>query len=80
MAAIPAADAGLEDLERWSDLTLVCGGEQFKVHKVYVCSRSPVLSAAWDGQFAVSVLPASHLHSRTMAHCLIGSAYRDHPD
>jgi hypothetical protein len=55
MAAGPVA-AGLGNLEKWSDLKLVCGGKEFRVHKVYVCSQSPVLAAACNGDFAVSSL------------------------
>ena len=37
----------------FSDLTLVCESERFKVHRNIVCSQSPVLKAACTGQFQV---------------------------
>lgn len=39
---------------RFSDLTLVCHGEHFHVHRGIVCSRSPVWAAASEGKFVVS--------------------------
>lgn len=36
---------------KYSDLTFVCDGDEFKVHKVIVCPQSDVLSAAVDGSF-----------------------------
>ncbi|KAF5857031.1 hypothetical protein ETB97_006422 [Aspergillus alliaceus] len=36
---------------KYSDLTLVCQGKEFPVHKAFVCSQSPVLAAACDGRF-----------------------------
>lgn len=39
--------------DTYSDLTLVCEQETFKVHKAIVCSQSPVLAAAVDGHFEV---------------------------
>ena len=41
------------ETEKYSDLTLVCQGEHFPVHKVVVCTQSPVLAAACDGAFRV---------------------------
>lgn len=37
----------------YSDLTLVCEGETFKVHRAIVCSQSPVIAAAVNGCFEV---------------------------
>ena len=39
---------------KYSDLKLVCHGHEFKVHKAVVCTQSPVLAAACDGNFQVS--------------------------
>jgi hypothetical protein len=39
---------------QFSDLTLVCEGKEFKIHKVVACPQSPVLSAAVSGEFKVS--------------------------
>ncbi|RFU76155.1 hypothetical protein TARUN_6097 [Trichoderma arundinaceum] len=36
---------------QFSDLTFVCQGQEFKIHKLVVCSQSPVLAAAIKGQF-----------------------------
>ncbi|KAE8355900.1 hypothetical protein BDV28DRAFT_145699 [Aspergillus coremiiformis] len=36
---------------KYSDLTLICQGKQFRVHKAVICSQSPVLAAACDGNF-----------------------------
>jgi BTB/POZ domain len=38
---------------KYSDLNLVCQGTEFKVHKVIVCTQSPVIKAACDGEFQV---------------------------
>ncbi|KAI1200357.1 hypothetical protein F5X97DRAFT_321586 [Nemania serpens] len=35
----------------YSDFTLVCGGQEFRVHKNIVCSQSPVISAALKSGF-----------------------------
>lgn len=37
----------------YSDFTLVCGGQEFRVHKNIVCSQSPVISAALKSGFKV---------------------------
>ena len=44
----------LRATQKYSDLTLVCEEQEFKVHKAIVCSQSPVLAAACDGDFKVS--------------------------
>ncbi|KAI1283945.1 hypothetical protein F5Y07DRAFT_407493 [Xylaria sp. FL0933] len=46
-----SAIAGLLDSGAFSDLTLVCKGRQFYVHKNIVCSQSPVINAAINGRF-----------------------------
>lgn len=38
---------------KYSDLVLECEGIQFNVHKVIVCTQSPVMAAACDGEFRV---------------------------
>lgn len=38
---------------KYSDMTLECQGHKFRVHKMVVCSQSPVLAAAMDGNFQV---------------------------
>lgn len=37
----------------YSDLVLICESQEFHVHQCIVCSRSPVLAAACNGQFQV---------------------------
>lgn len=44
----------------FSDCTIECGGQVFKVHKVFVCTQSPVFRAALVGGFKViKAVPAS---------------------
>jgi len=40
----------------FSDLKFVCNGQEFKVHKAVVCLQSPVIKAATQGRFEVSIL------------------------
>ncbi len=40
---------------KFSDLVFQCRGEEFKVHKIIVCSQSVVISAAIDGNFEVCI-------------------------
>jgi hypothetical protein len=40
--------AGLLTAEAYSDMTIRCEGRDFKVHKVIMCTRSPVLRASMD--------------------------------
>ncbi len=41
---------------QFSDMTLVCaGGKEFKVHRLVMCSMSPVLAAAMAGPYEVSL-------------------------
>jgi hypothetical protein len=39
---------------QFSDLTLVCQGQEFKIHKLVACPQSPVFAAAVKGEFKVS--------------------------
>lgn len=45
--------ATLYETGKYSDLTLVCERQSFKVHKAVLCTQSAVLAAACDGQFEV---------------------------
>jgi len=45
---------------KYSDLTMVCHGQEFRVHRAVVCPQSPVLAAACDGNFEVSVSHRNH--------------------
>jgi hypothetical protein len=47
--------AQLVNSKKYSDLKLVCQGEEFKVHKAIVCMQSPVLAAACDDVFQVNL-------------------------
>ncbi|RDL31410.1 uncharacterized protein BP5553_09619 [Venustampulla echinocandica] len=49
--AAPTGLAQLLSSKKYSDLKLVCQGQEFNVHKAIVCSQSPVLAAAVDGDF-----------------------------
>ncbi|KAL7944211.1 hypothetical protein V8C42DRAFT_326164 [Trichoderma barbatum] len=54
---------------QFSDLTLVCQGEEFKIHRVVACPQSPVLSAAISGEFKESltgVIEIEHFDSETV--------------
>ncbi|KAI1270296.1 hypothetical protein F5Y18DRAFT_9603 [Xylariaceae sp. FL1019] len=41
----------LLNIRDFSDLTLVCHGQKFKVHKAILCAQSPVFTAAVKGKF-----------------------------
>ncbi|KAI1828278.1 hypothetical protein F4861DRAFT_174521 [Xylaria intraflava] len=52
MADIPSLlKIKLLSIQDYSDLTLTCDGEDFKVHKAVVCTQSPVIAAALRGNF-----------------------------
>lgn len=40
---------------KYSDLTLVCQQQEFRVHNATVCSQSTFLAAACDGDFEASL-------------------------
>jgi BTB/POZ domain-containing protein len=40
---------------KFSDLTVVCQGKEFKVHRIILCSESAVFAAACDGEFKVTL-------------------------
>ncbi|EED11743.1 conserved hypothetical protein [Talaromyces stipitatus ATCC 10500] len=41
----------IRELREFSDLTIVCEGVKYEVHKAIICSQSPVLHAACTGGF-----------------------------
>lgn len=54
MAPVPTAGVDFRDLLRsgqFSDLTVVCRGIEFKLHKVIACLQSPVFLAAVNSDF-----------------------------
>lgn len=56
---------------RWSDLILRCDGEDFYVHRSWVCMRSQTLFAASEGNFTVR-----SLHSYVSTH--VGGSFTLH--
>lgn len=40
----------------FTDVTIICNGTKFEVHKVIVCSQSSVFHAACTGNFKVSMV------------------------
>ncbi|KAI0156832.1 hypothetical protein GGR57DRAFT_501222 [Xylariaceae sp. FL1272] len=47
----PSLGTKLLNIRDFSDLTLVCHGQKFKVHKAILCAQSPVFTAAVKGKF-----------------------------
>ncbi|KAK2812014.1 hypothetical protein FQN50_001723 [Emmonsiellopsis sp. PD_5] len=45
--------ATLLNSEKYSDCKITCQGQTFNAHKAIVCTKSPVISAAMDGQSPV---------------------------
>jgi hypothetical protein len=39
--------------DKYSDMTIICQGVEFKVHRAVVCPQSPMLDAAFGGQLEV---------------------------
>jgi hypothetical protein len=48
--------------EKYSDMTIVCQGVEFNVHRAVVCPQSPMLDAAFGGQLQVMDDPRSVDH------------------
>ena len=72
----PLGLAQLMGNEKYSDLKLVCQGQEFKVHKAIVCTQSSVLAAACDGGFQVNPTKGSRLHSdRILTQLRVGGGY-----
>ncbi|KAI0474416.1 BTB/POZ protein [Xylaria cf. heliscus] len=61
----------------YSDLTLLCEDQEFRVHKNIVCSQSPVLAAAFKGGFQESKTNEFHVvdFSPTTLKCMIDYMY-----
>ncbi|KAF4466463.1 btb poz [Fusarium albosuccineum] len=58
-AANPAMLAELMGAGKFSDLTLICQGKQFHLHKSLVCTQSPVIAAILEKAFKVHHDPGS---------------------
>ncbi|RPA74174.1 POZ domain-containing protein [Ascobolus immersus RN42] len=87
----PAAtihDATLQLLQtgRFSDLTLKCGGEEFKVHKSVLCMQSSFFSACMDSGLKESKSNVIQLTDenvedvKRMLAFLYGGSYWEHPE
>src|SRR2546421_7789885 len=53
MASIYSSLASLLFAEKYSDLTITCGGRTFPVHRAVVCSQSAFFAKACDNNFKV---------------------------
>ncbi|GES57618.1 speckle-type POZ protein-like protein [Aspergillus terreus] len=63
--------AKIMDTGEFSDLTFVCDGEKFKVHKAIVCTQSEPLKAAVQGGFLEShtgTISMDSFHVQTVKH------------
>jgi hypothetical protein len=49
-----ASHRELLETGKFSDLTIKCRGESFKVHKAVICPLSPFFMKACDGEFQVT--------------------------
>jgi BTB/POZ domain len=54
MGSMLARNRELLNTGKFSDLTIKCHGESFKVHKAVVCPCSPFFMKACDGKFQVT--------------------------
>lgn len=53
MAHLASIATKLLNSGEYSDFTIVCEGEEFRVHKAIVCPQSPVIAAALKSEFKV---------------------------
>lgn len=63
--------SGLFQSSKYSDLTVRCGSEEFKLHRAIICPRSTFFAAACDGHFQVNELSNSNLGPRKVQYMLI---------
>ncbi|KAF4949830.1 hypothetical protein FGADI_8627 [Fusarium gaditjirri] len=52
--SIHAALSTLLHSEKFSDMTIICGGRQFKAHRAVVCTQSPFFDKAMSGDYVES--------------------------
>ncbi|KAI9771147.1 MAG: hypothetical protein M1840_002498 [Geoglossum simile] len=55
MASIYASLASLLFEDKYSDLTITCGGRTFRAHRAVVCPQAPFFDKACDGSFKESI-------------------------
>ena len=53
-------DFSLYESGQFADLTIICGSEKFRCHKIVLCSQSEFFNAACTGGFNVSI-PARYI-------------------
>ena len=51
---LAARGKAMLDSSKWSDLTIYCGTEQFRVHRALVCGSFPFFDAACSGKSLVN--------------------------
>ncbi|KAK3291160.1 uncharacterized protein B0H64DRAFT_43488 [Chaetomium fimeti] len=51
MAAIHEGLSRLHGDDKWADLTVICGGETFRLHRAVICPQSPFFEKACSGGF-----------------------------
>jgi hypothetical protein len=66
--------------DKYSDLTLRCGKNVFKVHKNIVCTQSKVFAAACDGGFQVSDHIGMAPRGIQLTHPSVGVDHEQHHD
>ena len=55
------SNSGILQTAKYSDLTVRCDFEEFKIHRAIVCPRSKFFAATYNGQFRVYDLSILHL-------------------
>jgi hypothetical protein len=56
VTSIYSSLSSLYKSERFTDITICCGGRRFKVHRAIVCPQCPFFDKAMSGAFMVSFL------------------------
>ncbi len=63
----------LLNIKDYSDLTLECDEQEFRVHRATVCAQSPVIAAALRGDFMVCCTSGRYLPRLSYIHQQLGS-------